>query len=436
MQKSLIRHRSAIGLLACAGLLLIAAIWFGFNTSFPPAAYGGKPAGNGGGGGGGGDNGGSTTPYSKVRAGLAAKHINDRGVVVGVHYPEYAAAVSVPIDPQNGQVMLLPRLSGDAAREAALASNESGEIVGYSATGDEVSQAVLWRNGGAIGLGGLGPAADGWQSLATDINSGGQIVGDVWIDPEDFSNPPPFQFAFLINPRDADGDGEPDTWFEDQDGDGGNDLMIIVGSSARAINDSGWIAGNSGAGASVVIPLDTDGDKSPDTWFRDEDGDGINDLAVALPQGSYEGASLRDLNDLDTNGRAQVVGSLRSSDRQDAALWTVGVDGATLTKLSVPKGPRRTKIFSDAISINDVGQIVGSVEYDGPDSGDSIFFGTLWEDGSVTFLDNRLADIPANGGVTDAVSINNHAEIIGLFDEDRTDYWSAEYDVVLFPNSP
>ena len=98
------------------------------------------------------------------------------------------------------------------------------------------------------------------------------------------------------------GDGKPE-WFADADSDGQNDLIIALGTlpapaadgrhgSATAVNDLGLVVGASShynfetrIGSQepfIVVPKDTDGDGRADCWYEDSDGDGFNDLMIAL----------------------------------------------------------------------------------------------------------------------------------------------------------
>ncbi len=168
-----------------------------------------------------------------------------------------------------------------------------------------------------------------------------------------------------------------------------------------AINDSGWVVGTCDPGLAypgwtdfVIIP-----DYSlPNPWFQDEDGDGANDLAIILPgswSGCYvfvnnEGQIVRRSELLGVvvqddgtatltrsplpptttygwyyawgiNDSAQVIGMgkplKRGNPDYDPLLWQAAKGSRLLESLSDMAG------FSDLISaygINDLGQIVGS----------------------------------------------------------------------------
>ena len=176
-----------------------------------------------------------------------------------------------------------------------------------------------------------------------DMNESGCIVGYISTFHYDATGRPVYaedtNHAFRIVPKDTNGDGIGDTWFEDTDpADGVNDLIELLGASgslAIAVDDAGrvyvsnqdgsgfvvfpdgyesktkssldqmWIAaGNSGGlavgsyrtgrtfrGGSYTFPvqapcliqgLDTGGVIGPDLWFRDANNDGKNDLMVKL----------------------------------------------------------------------------------------------------------------------------------------------------------
>ncbi|MHC4497530.1 MAG: DUF3466 family protein [Planctomycetota bacterium] len=203
----------------------------------------------------------------------------------------------------------------------ALSINESSQVVGYSYYPDYLHRAFLvtpeydidgnpvwFRDDDGDGINdlmldlgtlGLGNGSNAW-SMACGINDLGQVVGYSVTD-DSVGDTPFYLFRpFLISPEDTDGDSVPDTWFRDGGG-GVNALMIDLGriggdwstpgSCGRAydISNSGHVVGyisatdNVSAGrAFVIAPEDTDSDGVPDTWFRDDDDDGYNDLMLDL----------------------------------------------------------------------------------------------------------------------------------------------------------
>jgi probable HAF family extracellular repeat protein len=152
----------------------------------------------------------------------------------------------------------------------AFAINEDRRVVGYSQTSGgsfnafllspetDPSGQLIWNrdddadgaNDLMVDLGTLG----GDRSVAVSINEFGEIAGTAAIDRRDSSDPSTgdLKHAFLLTPEDMDGDGEPEGWFRDDDGDGANDLMIDLGtlnplkeSGASDVNDAGQVIGSS-----------------------------------------------------------------------------------------------------------------------------------------------------------------------------------------------
>ncbi len=108
----------------------------------------------------------------------SANQLNNRGQVAGT--AESATVVppclqdqgiAEPVVWENGVVQDLHTFPGDSAG-VALAINDSGEVVGFSANCATI-HALLWRNGTITDLGSLG----GIISFANAINGQGQIVG-------------------------------------------------------------------------------------------------------------------------------------------------------------------------------------------------------------------------------------------------------------------
>jgi hypothetical protein len=195
--------------------------------------------------------------------------------------------------------------SGTYQDTFAKSVNESLDVVGFGRNPYEGWVALLWVNAPEGS-----PPVELGRTLEADIefpakminvdaisiNELGQIL--VRESVEDWSGDVPwFLWALsLVNPKDTDGDRAPDLWFEDLNGDGFNDLMVNLATrgpecggctncSDGSINNYGEVAGMLSAPGSygfVIVPKDTDGDGEPDLWFEDLDGDGWNDLAVDL----------------------------------------------------------------------------------------------------------------------------------------------------------
>ena len=325
--------------------------------------------------------------------------------------------------------------------------NNAGQVVGVDSQEGGSPRALLWQvdaDGNIQDTIFLGTLPGFIASGATAISDLGEVVGSL-------RTAASLGPAFYLKPIDVDGDGLLD-WYADADGDGGNDLMIDLGtlpggdlSQAVAINERGQIAGWSrkeaggpwfpvlwqvDAGGNVVIkempngsdinnfgqlvggsgvsqldangdvvethdlgtllppeidaghgataindsaevvgalcendgshfgcmnhgfivrPLDGDGDGTPDTWFLDENGDGLNDLMVALS--SIETGVVNSPNDINELG--QVVGIIHKGNH--AFLWQNDV----MTDLHQLVPRKLEWNVREAMAISDLGQIVG-----------------------------------------------------------------------------
>lgn len=228
-----------------------------------------------------------------------------------------------------------------------------------------------------------------------NLNNAGQVIG-VFCDPNGDS---PYT-GFLLTPvENAQGIWQ---WFQ-EDETGANALMVpLEDFLPRSINDSGVIAGAAGwrravlrtpsggmidlqpggtlseaiainncgqvgvwwqvegqrvgdgeGHAGLLTPLDTDNDRIADTWNRDTNGDGINDLIVDL--GSLKGLENSYVRPNSLNETGSVLGGSWYAGRaglsyRDAWLWQNGV----LQSLESLTGIE----FGDAYAINDAKQII------------------------------------------------------------------------------
>jgi probable HAF family extracellular repeat protein len=240
--------------------------------------------------------------------------------------------------------------------------NQAGQVVG-----DANNRAFIWDNGTTIDLGTLG----GTMSFARGINDLGQVVGAAYL-PGDAS-----YHAFLITPQGG-------LWFQDDDLDERNDLMIDLGelpgsgySEAHDINNAGEVVGGSGGRA-----------------FFWDGVNGITDLGV--PSGfTYSwGFGINELG--------QVTGV--AYDPNSAFLW----DAANgMTNLGTGSG------YTDsyATGINDAGQLVG-IRWDSS-TGSSLGF--LWAPDSPNGLSGSFADLGTLPGDPNsyANAINNAGQVVG-----------------------
>jgi hypothetical protein len=275
----------------------------------------------------------------------------------------------------------------------------------------------------AVSLGGLLPS----DSLVIFnsvgyLNNAGQVVGQTCRPGFDHN----YMQPYLLNPRDTNADGKPDTWFVDAvqnatglpGADGQNDLIIGLGNLpgftsgyASAINDVGVVVGRcSGSAIFIVVPQNG-------AWYQDANADGVNDLMYSL--GSLSGA----LNwsaynsQLSINNLGWVVGECSK---------TVGANtvygGFLITPVEVSPGvwawfqddgtgANALMVDLDSFqprAINDHGQMVG-----------------VWG-GRATLRqpDGTLVDLGAGGIGSEGIEINNRGQIgVGIHVVDYT--WRA-----------
>ena len=279
----------------------------------------------------------------------------------------------------------------------ALDINEHGQVVGWSTiddpTNNEMMHAFLWAEEEMIDLG-LFEVGKG--SMVAAINNHGLIVGR--------SASTSIDSGFLIVPLDTSGDGTPDLWVADENGDGVNDLMTTLVTSqfeAKDINDAGQVLGNKGYPINrglLLTPEDTDDDGTPDLWWRDENGDGLSDLFVELPP--LEGGNTTEAEDLNASG--QVAGTSAAKDGKwtlwHAVVWDTSL---TPTDLGAP-GNKWTK--SSGAAINDQGDVVGG------GGGEAM----LWIDGKMFALLDLLTNPDGVGTINKAHDINNAGQIVGF----------------------
>jgi probable HAF family extracellular repeat protein len=289
-----------------------------------------------------------------------AQGVNDVGHLVGRAYGPGGQVAFLDV---NEVRTYLGTLSPWDSSSSALGVNNLDEVVGYSFdSGSQIARAVLWKEGMSIDLGTLGKSS---QALA--INDAGEIVG--WS-------------------RNNDGGLFPVYW---PSGSAGS-LSTLEGVAGRAtdINESGVIVG------STVI----DGFLHAALW---RDGT-LTDLGTLGRTATALG-----INELD-----QVVGRSQRDDGawpSHAFLWENG----EMTDLGVLWGFER----SEAVAINDDGQILGAAFVEGVDKAflyDPVL-GLQWLQYVMQPADQCYDIIPYDLG--DGGHIVGHREVFPL------DHWGA-----------
>lgn len=204
--------------------------------------------------------------------------------------------------------------------------------------------------------------------------------------------------AFLIQPQGG-------VWYRDQDGDLVNDLLIDLGtlggaeSAAHGVNDNGIVTGYS------YLPISQPPARyhafiltpASGVWFRDSNNDGVNDLMQSI--GTLGGANSwgRAIN----NNNVIVGESDTAAQQTHAFRWENG----TMTDLGTLGG-----LSSSAADINDAGQIVGWAE-----NAEGERRAVVWVNGVITDLNSALIYGQSTGGLTltEARAINEAGQITG-----------------------
>jgi probable HAF family extracellular repeat protein len=182
-----------------------------------------------------------------------AMAVNDHGAVAGMSTT--AQGLLRPFLWRDGRMINLGAL-GDNVKAIALDINNRGDVVGTSEVpGQETSRAILWRDGRMFDLGTLG----GRGSVATGVNDLGVVVGysdtadndthafrwerGVMTDLGSFMATDVNDRGQIVGGYETPAGYHAALWSENRL----VDLGVTVGtfSEARAINDRGWIVGNS-----------------------------------------------------------------------------------------------------------------------------------------------------------------------------------------------
>jgi hypothetical protein len=161
------------------------------------------------------------------------------------------------------------------------------------------------------------------------------------------------------------------------------------------INDAGQVVGTAGGFAFLLSPEDTNGDGTPDLWYRDANNDGVNDLMVTLGQWGFpygRGTAI--------NAGGQVVGI----DGYFSFLWTPSEpNGSSGTKQDLGRYYPPDTVDFDPSDVNASGQVIGNNWFStsSEEGGWAGSAALLWENGETY----NLADLlPADSGLPELYS--------------------------------
>lgn len=257
----------------------------------------------------------------------------------------------------------------------------------------------------------------GSMTYAADINDLGQVVGQCW-DPNGLAE------TWLVAPVDADSDGKTDTWYLD-DGTGANALMIplvLPGSYIDwiAINNLGQIVTTCEGVGLLLNPVDADGDGTPDTWDQDANGDGVNDLLVNLGQAFDTGGNLVPLQACELNDAGQIVGFIaKQGDRgtpflltpkqiATGPIWSEDVNGDGENDLTTRLPLPQTGLVGLATVLNSYGTIAGQFRTSqGP------FHAILWKADAQGVMQYTDLGVLKNEGYIESRGINDRDQVVG-----------------------
>ena len=253
--------------------------------------------------------------------------INNNGQVSGTTVPPYGPSTAV-LREADGTLVKLNPISEGAYGTEAYGINDNGWVVGCSGR-----LAVLWKDGVNVQVIG-GNIYNSSYSSATDINNKGSIVWD-----EDL----------------YDGSYRSYIW-----NNGVNTLLQGINADdncyACAINDSGYVIGNSGDNAVV--------------WNSDG--------KIILNLGNVEVSGI--------NNSGQIVGVKDNR----AVIWNP--DGSICANLGLLAG---ANAYSVACGINDFGQVVGGIVYDEYNNMEPVLWQPVPEPSSILALFCGLGSLSA-----------------------------------------
>lgn len=290
-------------------------------------------------------------------------------------------------------------LDNGRGNSEAYGINNSGRVVGQcSFVGGPSPQPTVWI---PDGQGGYAPTVliggAGLNGSANDINDSGLVTGYFMLNGVEMG---------FVNRPETDANGVPITWFRDENGDGINDLMFLLepttnadGIEPSAINDLGWVVGMDLMPPGYLAFVIIPDYTLPNPWFADENGDGINDLMIHIDASHAH----------DVNNAGQIVGSDDWS--WDSRMWTVVVAPGSVTITTTTLQKPNSMKYGPSIAINDRGQVVGNGQNR---TKDLDIRPLLWEQSKGTMLlENLLSDLAWFNDLDTASAINERGQIVG-----------------------
>jgi probable HAF family extracellular repeat protein len=318
--------------------------------------------------------------------------LNDLGEVVGNAYTGSSFTLQAA-SWQNGTIQALPSLGGTVTQysEQANAVNDSGEVVGVSAAPGGLIEACLWQNGQAIALGvlpgGTGALTLGYSnSAALAINQSGQIVGFSMAAGD-------FDHAVL--------------WQNGTMTDLGT-LGQYDSSMATAISNKGEVAG---------YDLEPNYNEWAVVWQN-----GVMTKLGSLPGRTYNAPNA--INDSGiVVGSSGYVGDATSN---HPVMWENGQVIDLNTILPANSG----WVISEALSINDSGEIVGVGSYNGQSVGYAMMVS-----GATTVIGVSVQTALATNSGPSVEVVDSTANVVGSLDALQTALYNGKLTSISFTDA-
>ena len=303
------------------------------------------------------------SPFAPPKIGLA---INDNGQVAGYVLDEDLVSKAFITGFDGIGTTELGGLSERYHFTLPFDINNTGQVVGESPNNQGIRRAFITGQDGT-GMRDLGALEGGFYSFAYGINNAAQVVGQSQVIRG--------EHAFITGP---DGVGMRDLG-------GGSSVAYDINDSGQAVGFSSthvFITGPDGVGMTAIEPLD---DRSPSISLEHQASPSINNsgqVAGSALVFEYEvpccqsfawhafitgpnGAGVTDLGTLGgsesfargVNDAGQVIGAAETSAGINHAFIT-GLDGKSMTDLNLVFDLPDGVILTEAMGINNVGQVI------------------------------------------------------------------------------